>query len=261
MVSLHRACNDARRSATASTLLAVALLTVSPEVSWGSSTENDAQQRIFLPAAPTEAFSGEIEYAFDTLRNVTRARFRASLDAHGILGRMFLAAPTVHTIIATYQFAGRSVTRVPDSIRVSLLSDEYVEQTREEQNALPPATRPLLQLNMAHIHASYGIAVAQQMVSKSGDSILPERLHLPDQHMPVQVLQTRQVQITRAATSFLSICEFLELISEDDVKGTVAGLDFELNHRVIAGLREFASQMKPNEVGTASVSCTDLVRD
>lgn len=260
MVPLSHACNDARRLATASTLLAVALaLTVSAGVSWGSPTENDAQQRIFLPAAPPEVFSGEIGYDFDTLRNVTRARFQASLDAHGILGRMFLAAPTVHTIIATYQFAGRSVTRVPDSIRISLRSDEYVEQPREEQNALPSAVRPLLELNMAHMHASYGIAFAQQMVSKSGDSISPERLHLPDRHMPVQMLQTRQVQITRTATSFLSICEFLALISEDEVKGTVAGLDFALSHRVIAGLREFASQMKPNEVGTAGVSCPDLV--
>lgn len=263
MVPLHRARNDARRLATASVLIGVALALIIPaEESWGSPTEIDAQQRIFLPAAPAEAFSGEIEYEFDTLRNVTRAQFQASLDAHGILGRMFLAAPTVHTIIATYQFAGRSVTRVPDSIRISLLSDEYVEQTREEHNALPPATRPLLELNMAHIHASYGIAFAQRMVSKSGDSIFPETLHLPDRPMRVQMLQTRQVQITRTATSFLSICEFLELISEEDVKGTVAGLDFALSHRVIAGLREFASQMKSNEVGAASVSCAaPLVRN
>ena len=260
MVPLYRASIDARRLATATALLGLALaLAVPVDESWASPTENDAQQRIFLPASPSEAFSGEIEYDFDTLRNVTRARFQASLDAHGILGRMFLPAPTVHTIIATYQFAGRSITRVPDSIRISFLSDEYVEQSREERTELPPAVRPLLELNTARMHARYGIAFAQRMVSKSGDSILQERLHLQDRHMPVQMLQTRQVQITRTATSFLSICEFVELISEEDVKGTVASLDFALSHRVIAGLREFASQMKPNEVGTASVSCTDLV--
>ena len=259
MVPLYRACNNARRLATATALLGLALaLTVPVDESWGSPTENDSQQRIFLPTSPSEAFSGEIEYDFDTLFNVTNARYQASLDARGVLGRMFLAAPAVHTIIATYQFPGRRPTRVPGSVRISLVSTEYVEQTPEPHGALSPR-RPFLELNMAHTHASYGIAYAERVVSEWGDSLLPDRRLPPDHHMPVQMPGTRLVQITRTATSLLSICEFLALISEDDVKGTVAGLDFALSHPVIAGLREFASQMKPNEVSAASASCPDLV--
>lgn len=259
MVPLSHACNDARRLATATALLGLALaLAVPVDESWGSPTDTESQQRTFLPGAPTEEFSGEIEYDFDTLFNVTHARYRASLDVRGVLGRMFLSPPAVHTLIATYQFPGRRITHVPGSVRISLVSDEYVEQTPETESA-SRAPRPLLELSAAHTHASYGIAYAERIVSKSRDSLLAERRLAPDHHLPVEVPRTQLVQITRTATSLLSMCEFLALISEDDVKGTVAGLDFALSHRVIAGLREFASQMKPNEVGTASVSCPDLI--
>ncbi|HEX6626649.1 MAG TPA: hypothetical protein VF105_01725 [Gemmatimonadaceae bacterium] len=245
--------------ATATALLGLAFAVAVPlNAIWGSPTDTDSQQRILLPSAPAEAFAGEIEYDFDTVFNVTHARYQASLDARGIMARMFLSPPTVHTIVANYQFPGRRVTRVPASVRISLVSDEYVEQPPEPQAAMRNA-RPLLELNMPHAHASYGIAYAERIVSRSGDSLSPGSRFPQDRHMPVQTARTQLVQITRTATSLLTMCEFLALISEDDVKGTVAGLDFELDRRVIAGLREFASQMKPNEVGTASVSCSDLV--
>jgi hypothetical protein len=257
MVRLHRARSDAKRLVTATALLGLAFaLTIPLGETWGSPTDADSQQRLSLPAAPGEPFSGEIEYEFDTLLNVTKARFHASLDTHGVLGRMFLSAPAVHTVIATYRFAGRTVNRVPDSVRISFVSDEYAEQVPEERNTMP-AARPILELNLGHTLARYGLAVAQRTAWKSVESEVPHRLLPTENHIAQQMPPTLQVRTSRTSTSLLSLCEFLALISEREVNGTVAGLDFALNHRVITGLRVFASEMKSNEVGAANVSCAD----
>ena len=255
MVRLHSPRHHAKRFARATALLSLAFSVAVPvEKIWGSPTEDDSQQQVFLPSVADEPFSGEIQYDFDTVLNLTKARFQASLDAHGGFGRIFFSTPAVHTVIATYEFAGRSLNHVPDSVRMSFVSDEYVEQTQEERGALP-TLRPILELNLGHVLASYGIAVAQRTESRSAESVVPDR-HLPtENHIVQQMPPTRQVRTSRTATSLFSICEFLALISEQDVKGTVAGLDFAMNHRVIAGLRAFASEMKPNDVGAANVNC------
>jgi hypothetical protein len=53
-----------------------------------------------------------------------------------------------------------------------------------------------------------------------------------------------QMHIQRTATARLSTCAFLALLAEKSMRGTVAGLEFEINEDVMAGLREFAAGME-----------------
>jgi hypothetical protein len=51
------------------------------------------------------------------------------------------------------------------------------------------------------------------------------------------------MHVTRNVTVRLSACAFFGLIAGNNLHGTAAGLPFELNEDVIAGLREFAAGM------------------
>jgi hypothetical protein len=74
--------------------------------------------------------------------------------------------------------------------------------------------------------------------------------------LPSAPAEEFEAHVSRKATALFSICEFLSLIDQREVQGTVAGLDFTLNRRVLTGLRLFAAQMLPDGAEERSIDCT-----
>lgn len=221
----------------------------------GSVQDKLSESRISLPASAERGFSGEIGYAFDTALNMATARFKTSLAPRGILSRIFRASPTVHTLTAAYEFAGRGPRNAPDSIRISLTSDEFSESF--SGNGLPQIPEPVLTITLGDSVARFPLGISQKTeVWRSHDTL--QRAARPYQAVNAGMNVTapaRQMHVERNATVRLSTCAFLDLIAGKDVHGTAAGLNFDLNEDVIAGLREFAAGMAPYTAALPSVSC------
>ena len=219
------------------------MLALPLSVALGSVQDKISESRVSLPAAVERGFAGEIGYAFDTALNMTRVRFKASLTRRDILSRIFRRTPTVHTVTAIYTVAGRGVGNAPDSVRISLMSDEVSQSFPE--NGPPPFPKPVLTITLADSVAWLPLGISQKIevwsprdsgqraVRPSRGEIIAMNRNAPDPQMHVQ----------RTATVRLSTCAFLALLAEKNIRGTVAGLEFEINEDVMAGLREFAAGM------------------
>src|SRR5438105_2328909 len=102
------------RASRIAVVITITLATaMSPKPAQASARENEAELQLQLSSAAAEPFAGQIEYSFDSSLNMTHVRLSAPLDIRGVLGRMFLAPPVVHTLIVSYEFAGRSISHVP----------------------------------------------------------------------------------------------------------------------------------------------------
>src|SRR5256885_15135277 len=103
-MSLARAGPDTRSFVTrAVTIVCLGIaLAIPGGYVLGMPDAGSSQQRPWLPTSSADGFSGEILYEFDTALNKTTARFVASLGPRSVLRRLLLAAPEVHTLVATY---------------------------------------------------------------------------------------------------------------------------------------------------------------
>jgi hypothetical protein len=212
------------------------------------------ERRVAIPVSESAAFFGEIEYTFDTALNKTRARFQSSLGSSNVVLRVLLGPPTVHTLIAVYDFRGRVLPNHPDSVRISLISDEI----RQTPASYVPSvgTIPILLVSVGDTVVRYPLGIAQRteewMVPNGGMNISrPSQGEEPPHYSQLP----RQLHIERTATAWIPICDFLALVYAKGVHGTVAGLDFDLNERVISGLREFAATMNPSGAVRDGINC------
>jgi hypothetical protein len=209
---------------------------------------NASERRVLSPASRSDAFSGAIEYSFDTALNRTSARLETTLGSRHALTRVLFGPPTVHTLIAAYDFRGRVLPNHPDSVRLTLMSDEF-EQTSSDY---VPHFRvvPILAVSVGDTVFRYPLAIAQ----------MTEELPAPNlaSHASVQTLRDapigysqqfiHEIHIARTATASIPICDFLTLLSARNVQGKAAGLDFDLDETVVSGLRAFAAKMNPDTV-------------
>ena len=227
-------------------LITITLATgVSPKPAQASASENEVESQLPQSSTPTESFSGQIEYSFDSSLNMTHVRLSAPLDTRGVLGRIFFAPPVVDTLIASYEFAGRSISHVPDAIHLTLISDEYVDSVAAEESLLAAPDHGLDLVVGARVRR-YGITVAEGLRATTIPGAGPRNLgDERNGRFVMQVPERRQVHISRSLTSLLSICEFLDLISQNEVKGRVAGLDVTISRGVLVGLRQLALEMRP----------------
>lgn len=221
----------------------------------GSVQDKVNESRIPLPPSGERGFSGEIEYAFDTALNMTTARFKTSLESRGIFSRIFRGSPPVHTLTAAYETVGREPLNAPDSIRISLVSDELSQAYSD--NGLSRAPELALTLMLGDSVVRFPMSISQKTELWWPYDGLAREVHAP-QGADARInfnAPTPPVHIHRTATVRVSICAFLALVVAKDVHGTAAGLGFELDEDVIAGLREFAAGMAPTTAAQASVSC------
>jgi hypothetical protein len=228
------------------------MLALPVSVALGSVQDKISESRVSLPVSVERGFAGEMGYAFDTALNITHGSFRASLAPRGILSRIFRGTPTVHTLAAAYEVAGRAAGNTPDSIRVSLVSDEFSQAY--PGNGPPPFPEPVLTITVADSVARLPLGISQKIeIWRSRDSGM----------RVVRSSQTRdfgashnipepRMHIRRTATVRLSTCAFLALLAGKDARGTVAGLEFDINEDVMAGLREFAAEFG---AGTTARNC------
>jgi hypothetical protein len=221
----------------------------------GSVQDKLNESRIPVPASAERGFAGEIRYAFDTALNMTTARFKTSLAPRGIFSRIFRASPTVHTLTAAYEFAGRGAGNTPDSIRISLISDEFLESS--SGNGLPQLPAPVLAITLGDSVARFPLGISQKTeVWWPNDTVRRAARSYQAVNAGMNVTAPApQMHVTRNVTVRLSTCAFLSLIARKDVHGTAARLDFDLNEDVIAGLREFAAGMAADTARLPSVSC------
>lgn len=215
----------------------------------------DSEKRVWPSVSEAGSFSGEIEYSFDSALNKTRARFKTSLASGNILVRILSGPPAVHTLVAAYEFRGRAPANHPDYVRLSLMSDEY-KQAAEQYFPLL-GVEPTLVVSIGDTVVRYPLGIAQRVeeweVPNIPSSVSPPprgrelTRNLP--HLP------REIHIERTATALIPICDFLALVYTRNVRGTVAGLDFDLNDGVVSGLRAFAAQMNPNTAARDGIKC------
>jgi hypothetical protein len=206
-------------------------------------SHEDDQQRLWLPSAPAEG-RGEITYEFDSVFNQTTATYVAPLGERDLVHRLF-STPTVHTIIATYQINGRIASRLPDTIRVLLESDELVDA--DSQSRFTVVTARTLDVGVGGRVVEHSLSVAQRIVLDARPRGMPENTVRGPDHERFQLpAQGPLAHVRRKATAWFSLCEFLSLIDQPEIHGTVAGLDFRLNHEVVAGLNRFAAEMLPD---------------
>jgi hypothetical protein len=256
MISAASAWNHTRGPATILGRIGIAALALSLPLSAarGSQQERINESRVLVPAAGQSAFAGEIEYAFDTALNKTRARFRAPLASRRLISRIFARSP-VHTLVASYEFVGRTSVDRPDSIRVSLMSDEYMEAPSAYRPTLGP--QPILLIAIGDSVAQFPLGIAQRTeVWSAAETFFRVNNLSPGASAGINTYRpTSQMHIERTATTWIHACELLALISQKDVHGTVAGLDFELSEEVIAGLRQFAAGLASRDVPNTTTGC------
>jgi hypothetical protein len=211
-----------------------------------------------LPAAPEENFapqkllsveqaSGEIEYAFDTVSNRTSVVFVASLESRSAWRRVLLGTPAVHTIRAAYEFSGRIRSRAPDTIRISLLSDEYIVAQADRLPFGEPG--PVLSIMLSDTTvARYAVGTAARREMSPARLVnAPSSASMQQSRIIIELPPTLQeIHISRTATASLPLCDFLGLINREQVRGNVGGLQFTLDSGVIAGLRDFAEHFQGN---------------
>jgi hypothetical protein len=221
----------------------------------GSVQDKLTESRVSLPVSAGTGFSGEIGYAFDTAFNMTTVRFKTSLAPRGIFARVFRGSPAVHTLTAAYEFVGRGRADAPDSIRISLISDEFLEAS--SGNGLPQIPEPVLAITLGDSMARFPLRISQKTeVSWPHDSVLRATRSDWGVGAGINVNARRpQMHVTRNATVLVSACAFVGLIAGKELRGTAAGLPFELNEDVIAGLREFAAGMSSDTAASNGVSC------
>lgn len=222
----------------------VFVLALPISVALGLPQERISESRVPPPASMERGFAGEIGYAFDTALNMTRARFKAPLAKRGILSRIFGTTPAVHTLTATYAVAGRGLSIAPDSIRISLMSDEFSQAI--PGNGPPPFPEPVLTIMIADSIVWLPLGISQKTVVWSSRD-RGQRAIRPSPGENIGMNRNAieaQMHIQRTATVRLSTCAFLALLAEKNMRGTVAGLEFEINEDVMAGLREFAAGME-----------------
>ena len=221
----------------------------------GSVQDKVSESRVPLPVSADRGFSGEIRYAFDTVLNMTTARFKTSLAPRGIFSRIFRGSLPVHTLTAAYEFAGRGAGNAPDSIRISFLSDEFSQSP--PGNGPPPWPEPVLTIALGDSVARFPLGISQKIqVWAQNDTMLRvvRSSQVESARINLNVPEPR-MHIERTATVRLSTCTFLVLLAGKDVHGTVAGLEFDINEDVIAGLKEFAARMASTTTAPAGVSC------
>ncbi|MEO8909171.1 MAG: hypothetical protein ABI408_02955 [Gemmatimonadaceae bacterium] len=226
------------RGASLSGLVLVVALRTPPAGAQASASET----RVFPSVSASDAFSGQIEYSFDAALNRTRARFKVSLDTRNALRRILLGSLTVHTLIAAYEFQGRTLSNRPASVRVTFESDEVerlVEDFAPRWEAVPVLILPIGDTVML-----YPLAIAEEI----DELIAPTpnvRTSRSSQGESVgfQQLPIREIHIRRRASAWIPLCDFFVLASANAIRGTVAGLDFRVNEKPMAGLREFAAEI------------------
>ncbi len=207
-----------------------------------------------LPASRARALSGEIEYAFDTALNKTQARLETSLASRNILSRMFSGSP-VHTLASIYEFGGHAATITPDSIRLSLSSAEYTQASPGYRPS--PAAEPVLIITSEDSVVRFPLDIAQRTEVWSAPDFVSGTTRLPSGENLVTNSHesASQIYTRRTATVRLSTCDFLALINGKNVRGTVAGLDFDLSEEVISRLRQFATEMAPSAAPRGGFGC------
>ena len=204
----------------------------------------DEQQRMWLPSSPAEA-RGDITYEFDSVLNQTTATFVAPLGQRDLVHRLF-STPTVHTIIARYEIRGRIASHLPDTIGVVLESDEYVEPSLDSRFMIP--TQRTLNVGVGTRVIEHSLSVAQRIQLETRARRMADNLVFGPEHQRyAEPMPSQLAHVTRKATAGFSICEFLSLIDQREIHGTVAGLDFTVNPAVVAGLNRFASEMLPDD--------------
>ena len=235
-------------------VLLFAIVVASRAPALAPSNPND-QQRVWLPASPSGAFAGEVSYVFDSVLNTTTASYVAPLRPEGLLRRILFPTPTVHTIKATYQFHGRVAWRVPDSVNLTFVSDEY---------DLAPSGNEFFFGTAAAMTVRFGKGGPQILRRVSQriqlDTSSPATLNRVESRLgrqrSMQIPAIERTHLTRIATTSLSICEFLALVDRRAIDGTVGGLEFTLNLKVVAGLKRFAAEMLPDLSQERSIDCT-----
>lgn len=236
----------ASRIGSAGLMLALSVATVQ-----GSTQSNASEQKV--ASAESNGSSGEIAYTFDSDLNRTNARFKTSLESGSILGRIFSQSP-VHTLIAVYDFGGRTHLNPPDTVRLTLISDEFREGIAERFSPGPP---PILILIAGDRELRYSLGIAQRTeVWSARDRAQPAvRDHVTgDPNINLNAIRSH-VHVERTATAMIPICEFLAIVNATSVHGTVAGVDFDLSKGVVSGLREFAAQMAPGVAAREDLHC------
>lgn len=216
---------------------------------------SNSETRIWPSVSDGGRFTGETAYVFDTALNKTSARFRASLSRGNIFFRVLAGAPPVHTLIAVYEFAGRTPRRLPEAIRVSLMSNEFAESTSGYRPSAEP--EPVLAITVGDRIARYPLGIAQRIEewTSGAASQVPQLRRGADPHANSPQTPT-QLHIERTATAWIPICDFLILVSGRNVHGTVAGQEFDLNEDVVSGLRQFAARMESaSTTSTAPADC------
>ena len=207
-----------------------------------------SERRVLPPVSRSDAFSGAIEYSFDTALNRTSARLETQLGSRNALARAVFGSPTVHTLIATYDFRGRVLPDYPDSIRLTLISDEFEQASTD----YVPVFRvvPILAISVGDNVFRYPLGIAQTTEDLLPPNV-PSRVSLSpsgDARIGYSQQLTHQIHIARTATASIPICDFLTLSSASNVQGTAAGLEFRLDEAVVSGLRAFAAKMNPDAV-------------
>ncbi|HEX9128781.1 MAG TPA: hypothetical protein VF850_06465 [Gemmatimonadaceae bacterium] len=217
----------------------------------GSTQSNASEQKV--ASAESSVSSGEIAYTFDSDLNRTNARFKTALESGNIISRMFSRSP-VHTLIAVYDFGGRTRLNPPDAVRLTLISDEFRQGVPDRFSPGPP---PILILVVADRELRYPLGIAQRTeVWSAPDGGSPAfRDHVTgDPNINRNAIQSH-VHVERTATAMIPTCEFLAIVNATNVHGTVAGLDFELSKGVVSGLRTFAAEMASGVSAQAVGNC------
>jgi hypothetical protein len=242
MVSAVRLGSHPRTLATIASRIGSAglMLALFVATAQGSTQSNAGEQKV--ASAESNGSSGEFAYTFDSDLNRTNARFKASLESGSILSRIFSQSP-VHTLMAVYDFGGRTHLSPPDAVRLTLISDEF-RQGVPDRSPGPP---PILILFVGDSELRYPLGIAQRTeVWSAPDGAEPAvRDHvIANPSIFVNAIRSH-VHVERTATAMIPICEFLALANATNVHGTVAGVDFELSKGVVSGLRTFAAEMAP----------------
>jgi hypothetical protein len=223
---------------TSPVLLITALLAIPSGYLVAAPEENIAPQR----PVSVEQTSGEVVYSFDTASNRTTVVLAASLEYPTVWRRILLGAPAVHAIRAAYEFDGRARSHAPDTIRLSLLSDEYTVAPTDQLLFGEPW--PLLSISVGDSVARYAVGFSRRrQISPAPISNAASGYSMQNPRIIVQLPPAvQEIRVSETVTASLPICDFLGLINQKQVRGNVGRLQFTLDSGVVAGLRRFAQE-------------------
>jgi hypothetical protein len=223
-------------------LIALAALMLIPTVVTAEVTPQiNNEQRVAIATS----LSGDIVYSFDASVNKTNAHFKASVAPGSIFSRIF-SSSEVNTVFASYEVIGRPYAQSPDAIRFTLISDEYKAKTTPDW---PPVRQPqLLTITLGETVLEYPLGIAERVEAVAQPRTASRGVNYSRDGgvaINASVLMS-EVHIERTATARIPVCEFLSLVNQRSVRGTVAGLSFELSGDALSGLRRFAAEIKPS---------------